>query len=369
DSIPVPKYFSVLDYPELVDLVGGDIPTEQEENNGPEMNTMPDIINGQWYTDFQEVYGVDEAEAEPLFPEAEEVGNVLDPGHLEVGLEFPDKAGFCNHLRAYALVHGFEYKVKKSCSERVIAICAESETTNCQFYVYAKKEKGEHTFTIRGLNLTHSYQGNPLGRNNSANPAFLDAHLMQKLAGGDVIPKATEIADEFWASHNTLLPYHTAWRSKVMVLEQLHSSYDDRYKRVPSLCEMISRTNPGSITNYTYGRNDRKFESVMISFAAPLQGFKDGCRPIIGLDVCHLKGKYGGALLAATALDAQNGLVPLGIFICRNECYENWYLFLKNLKPKVIGHHLNLNFISDRQKGLVDAVKKVFPKSPHRFYF
>lgn len=27
---------------------------------------------------------------------------------------------------------------------------------------------------------------------------------------------------------------------------------------------------------------------------------------------------------------AQNLLVPLGIFICRNECYENW-------KPKIIG--------------------------------
>ncbi|RZC75107.1 hypothetical protein C5167_050595 [Papaver somniferum] len=89
----------------------------------------------------------------------------------------------------------------------------------------------------------------------------------------------------------------------------------------------------------------------MISFAAPLRGFKDGCIKVIGLDACHLYGKHGGCLLAATGLDAQNGLVPLGIFICRNECYENWYLFLKNLKPKIIGRGFTLNFISDRQNG------------------
>lgn len=115
---------------------------------------------------------------------------------------------------------------------------------------------------------------------------------------------------------------------------------------------------------------DNRFESVTISFDAPMRGFINGCRNVVGLDGCHLKGKYGGCLLSATALDGQNGLVPLGIMVCRNECAENWFLFLNNLKHRLVDYPVEpINFISDRQKGLRDAVQKLFPTSPHRFCF
>ncbi|KAK1403298.1 MULE domain-containing protein [Heracleum sosnowskyi] len=101
-----------------------------------------------------------------------------------------------------------------------------------------------------------------------------------------------------------------------------------------------------------------------------MRAFINGCRNVVGLDGCHLKGKYGGCLLSATALDGQNGLVPLGIIICKNECAENWFLFLKHLKPRLDEHPVQgINFISDRQKGLREAVHKLFPTSPHRFCF
>ncbi|XP_026410934.1 uncharacterized protein LOC113306181 [Papaver somniferum] len=317
------------------------------------MTSVPDRrSNEHWYADYVNVFGEVNSEDEPLFPQEEDVGNVLDVGSMEVGLEFPDKSAFCEHLRAYAVLNGFQFRVKKSDHERMRVVCAHHDTENCDFFVYVTKERGDdHTFIIRGLNLVYRCEGDPLGRNRSANPAFVAAHVMRNLAGGRVVPKVVEIVNEFWRSHNTLLPYHTAWRDRVMVLERLHGSYDESYKFILSLCEMVSRTNPGSVTNFTYGRTDNKFESIMISFAAPLRGFKDGCIKVIGLDACHLYGKHGGCLLAATGLDAQNGLVPLGIFICRNECYENWYLFLKNLKPKIIGRGFTLNFISDRQNG------------------
>ncbi|KAK1355514.1 MULE domain-containing protein [Heracleum sosnowskyi] len=117
-------------------------------------------------------------------------------------------------------------------------------------------------------------------------------------------------------------------------------------------------------------QDDKTFESVTISFDAPVRAFINGCRNVDGLDGCHLKGKYGGFLLSATALDGQNGLVPLGIMVCKNECAENWFLFLKHLKPRLDEHPVQeINFISDRQKGLRDAVHTLFPTSPHRFCF
>ncbi|KAH1032924.1 hypothetical protein J1N35_045098 [Gossypium stocksii] len=40
-------------------------------------------------------------------------------------------------------------------------------------------------------------------------------------------------------------------------------------------------------------------------------GYKAGCRRIVGLDGCFLKGYYGGYLLATVGIDANNGIYPL----------------------------------------------------------
>ena len=36
--------------------------------------------------------------------------------------------------------------------------------------------------------------------------------------------------------------------------------------------------------------------------------FLGGCRPIIGLDGCHLKGRFGGQILSAIARDANDNI-------------------------------------------------------------
>ncbi|XP_026441133.1 uncharacterized protein LOC113340143 [Papaver somniferum] len=88
---------------------------------------------------------------------------------------------------------------------------------------------------------------------------------------------------------------------------------------------------------------------------------------VIGLDACYLTGEFGGVLMAATALDAQNGLVMLGIIICRVETKENWIAFLKHLKDAILAHPLKVAFISDRQKGLLEDVTIVFCGHHHKY--
>ena len=52
-----------------------------------------------------------------------------------------------------------------------------------------------------------------------------------------------------------------------------------------------------------------KFNRMFISFGASEKGFQF-CRPILGLDGTHLKSKYQGILLTATAVDAPGSLFP-----------------------------------------------------------
>ncbi|KAF6157201.1 hypothetical protein GIB67_041662 [Kingdonia uniflora] len=81
-------------------------------------------------------------------------------------------------------------------------------------------------------------------------------------------------------------------------------------------------------------------------------------RPIFGLDGCFLKGKYGGVCLSIIGLDANNGLFPIAVYLCRSECYETWSNFMQKVEPYLNQHKNKLTFIRDRQKGFIGLVPK-----------
>ncbi|CAB4288031.1 unnamed protein product [Prunus armeniaca] len=67
-----------------------------------------------------------------------------------------------------------------------------------------------------------------------------------------------------------------------------------------------------------------------------------------GLDGHHLKSPYGGQLLSAVGLDANN---------------MTWML----VKDIELANQYGFTFISDKQKGLVEAFEEVVPNCDHRF--
>ncbi|XP_073120005.1 uncharacterized protein [Henckelia pumila] len=96
--------------------------------------------------------------------------------------------------------------------------------------------------------------------------------------------------------------------------------------------------------------------------------FLSACRPIIGLDGCFLKTAFGGQLLAAIGRDGNDGMVPIAIAVVGTENYETWTWFLTELLEDIggIGED-RWTFVSDRQKGLLEALKDLIPNCEHRF--
>ncbi|KAL0416546.1 UNVERIFIED_CONTAM: hypothetical protein Slati_3486500 [Sesamum latifolium] len=88
-----------------------------------------------------------------------------------------------------------------------------------------------------------------------------------------------------------------------------------------------------------------------------------GCNPFIRFDRCHLKGPFGGVLLAAIGLDENNGLFPIAFAIPEMECKEHWMFFFENLSNMLKGfsHDRSWTFMSDRQKIVAE------PWSRHAF--
>jgi len=46
-----------------------------------------------------------------------------------------------------------------------------------------------------------------------------------------------------------------------------------------------------------------------------LDSWRGGCRPLVRLDGCHLKGKFGGYILSATARDGNDNIFPVALAV------------------------------------------------------
>lgn len=62
-------------------------------------------------------------------------------------------------------------------------------------------------------------------------------------------------------------------------------------------------------------------------------------------------------------------MYPLAFAVVDSENEENWTWFLQNLAEIVNPQGRTIAFISDRNKGLLEALPSVFPHSPHAFCF
>ena len=75
------------------------------------------------------------------------------------------------------------------------------------------------------------------------------------------------------------------------------------------------------------------------------------CKPLVGLDGCHLKGKFGGHILSATAKDGNDNIFLVALGVVEQENKDSWVWFLQTFVDDIGRlNELNLAFISDRQK-------------------
>ncbi|XP_075079788.1 uncharacterized protein LOC142165044 [Nicotiana tabacum] len=107
---------------------------------------------------------------------------------------------------------------------------------------------------------------------------------------------------------------------------------------------------------------------MYICFNAMKLGFKQVLRPFIGLDGTFLKGHCKGQLLVSVAQDCMNHFYPLAWAVVDKENTLTWTSFLELLKHSLnLKDGTNITFMSDMQKGLLEAVRTVLPLSNHRF--
>jgi len=65
-----------------------------------------------------------------------------------------------------------------------------------------------------------------------------------------------------------------------------------------------------------------------MSLDACKRGFMVACRPVISLDGCHIKTKYGGQLLIAVGMDPNDCIYPIALEVVEVESLASWKWFL-----------------------------------------
>lgn len=276
------------------------------------------------------------------------------------GQEFKSVREFRDALQKYAIANRFAYKLKKNDANRASGICV---IEGCSWRIHASWVPSSQSFVVKRMNKSHTCGGESW---KAAHPAknWLVNIIKDRLQDSPH-HKPKEIAQGIARDFGIELNYSQVWRGIEDAREQLQGSYKDAYDQLPLFCEKVVEANPGSLANLFTG-DDGRFQHLFVSFRAFIQGFKDGCRPLVFLDSISFKSKYHEVFLTASAVDGDDNPFPLAFAIVDAEDDSNWCRFLEQLRS-AFSTSTPITFISDHEKGLEKFVHQVFDNGHHGY--
>ena len=284
---------------------------------------------------------------------------------LAIGKHYDDIATLRKAVKDAAILKHFEFAVVKSDSSRYTVQCSKHHSLTCKWRLHASRNADSLTFTIKTFTEEHTCTGNNHLGNRQASANWIAGQVIERLRDTPVYSPG-EIVKDLRRQNGITMSYQKAWRAKEIAHQKINGSFEEGYSLLPKYCEKLKEANPGSVAFVE--SSEGRFLRIFVAFNASILGFTH-CRPLIGIDGTHLKSKYLGTLLIATGVDGEGSCYPIAFAVVKAENDENWTWFLSNLKNIMSQNHfpLQITFLSDRQKGIVDGVTNVFPNAHHGF--
>ncbi|CAI9268000.1 unnamed protein product [Lactuca saligna] len=262
------------------------------------------------------------------------------------------KSMLCN----YAVANGYQLCFEKNYRTRLLVRCSKSA---CTFRLWASWMSDEESFQIKSLKADHNCARN-FKFGSLVTYAWIGSHYTKEIVESQKI-SVRKLRLKLWSYGHEIL-----------------------------------RTNLGSTVKLDMedGPDGKKyFSKFYCCFQGVKQGWIEGCRRVIVLDGCFLKGVCKGELLCAIGRDANDKIYPIAWAVVNVENKQNWKWFLELLIDDL---HLNLgngfSLMSDQHKisilhsnafmlildylnltflliqGLIEAVKELLPYVEHRLW-
>ncbi|KAI0511363.1 hypothetical protein KFK09_011993 [Dendrobium nobile] len=285
---------------------------------------------------------------------------------LHEGKMFKDKEALKQSLQEYSIRRHVEYEVLRSTKKIFNVRCTQK---GCPWQVRSRLAKRLQRFKIKYYGGDHTCSiSTSIGDHKQCDTKFISKCILPLMKRKSTVTPA-EIIVWMENEYNIKISYSKAWLGLNKALKKIHGSWDDSYTMLQEYLNAIQEANPGTaIQLLTNEKGEvREFHRLFWSFNACIEGFRH-LRPLITIDSAELHGKYSGSLLVATGVDGNDSLFPLAFAVAESETEETWTWFLGCIRSSVTDRD-DITIISDRGRGLVEAVKAAYPSrlSSHRY--
>ncbi|KAF6175940.1 hypothetical protein GIB67_003428 [Kingdonia uniflora] len=292
DDIPIESTFNdgVCDglYDGLDDGLCDDIPIESTFNDYPTEIDPDNLVTEEgYYYSHTSLDGNEEPTQEDIDKCDKELRNFAKETENNFGVV--ENATVTDNPFQKVLYHEIKNK-----SYRIRLEYSKRREEGSKWLFYARVTPDGHTFKLRKSSmLIHTCKGK--GKSISK---LVHARWVANEAGNIMITirsiKPCGVIELIRVNYGIDISDYTVRNAWNIRMERIMGSYDEGHVLQPELCRQILSSNPGSMARTSKVIDTNQWTGTCVAYKASLDGFGDGCRPILGLDVCFLKGKFGG---------------------------------------------------------------------------
>ncbi|XP_010424792.1 PREDICTED: protein FAR-RED ELONGATED HYPOCOTYL 3-like [Camelina sativa] len=283
---------------------------------------------------------------------------------LEINQEFCSKEAVQDLVHRVANKNCFNIKTVKSDAGRLM-LRYKQASKGCKWYLHVARVKNSDYFSVRVHRKMHTCSRCVASTSISkqkGSTRLVASILHDDYPGQFDTPTPKNIMNIVQRRLGLQLSYSTALRGKKQNVSDVRGSPEASYAKLYSYLHMLETVNPGTVTQVELDA-EKRFKYLFIALGACIEGFR-AMRKVIVVDATHLKTKYGGRLVFATAQDPNHHHYPIAFGVLDGEKDVSWSWFFKMLKT-VILEEPELVFMSDRHGSIIKAVSEVYPSALH----
>ncbi|CAH9052492.1 unnamed protein product, partial [Cuscuta epithymum] len=288
-----------------------------------------------------------------------------EPPDIEPGMLFEDNIQFKSALIKYAVHHKKNIFFKRNEPMRVRAQCIQE---NCPFSCYASWEERFKCFQVKSMQTKHLC--NPKFKLRVVSEKWIEEKYEDKVRDDPCIGYVA-LKEHIEAELGIHVSFSMVRRAVRGIKKRINASFAEQFNRLRDYAQELLDSIPNStikiMTSTVVDDGPCFFQRFYCCFGPMKKGFLEGCRKIIGLDGCFLKGLLKGEILTAVGRDANNNMYPIAWAIVEIENTSSWSWFIELLKEDLqIVDTSPWTVISDQQKGLLNVIQTLLPQSEHR---
>ncbi|XP_071700241.1 uncharacterized protein [Rutidosis leptorrhynchoides] len=260
-------------------------------------------------------------------------------------------------------------KAGESCSGKTNKWAKRELHIVCEWVLLVSKEKDSEEWEVR--TYRHQHECQPARILKFCTYQFLSNRLVPQIQKNPKIP-IKAVRSYLETETELIISEHKAYRAVRKATKMIQGDYKSQYAELRDYVCELKRGNVDTTVKFevepgTLKSETRVFKRIYICLGPLKKGFKAIGRDLLGLDGAFMKQPATGCILSAVGVDSNNGIYPVAYAIVEQECGSSWTWFLECLGQDLdLSTNSNFNFISDRQKGLIQAVTNVFPCAEHR---